>query len=117
MVSTSATWLGDDFSVPRRLPVAFDDNVTYGEMSQQWDGVVSDHVEYYSPEGLAWLTAGVGVGAAMANTGFDEHFLRHTYSENVVLGADARIHRAAAPAQVPRRRLLHGARLRRCRAG
>jgi membrane-associated phospholipid phosphatase len=44
--------------------------------------VLSDHVHYYSPNNLVALAGGVGLAAAMANTGADENF-RHFYQENV----------------------------------
>ncbi|MCA9247503.1 MAG: hypothetical protein KDA42_10320 [Planctomycetales bacterium] len=60
--------------------------VTFQSMfSAQWQGVLADHQAFYSPESLAWLGAGLGVGAVMANTGFDENFLRDTYVENIIL--------------------------------
>jgi hypothetical protein len=56
-----------------------------GLLGDQWERVCSDYREFYSCEGLTWLTAGVGAGALMANTGFDEHFMRDAFLDNVVL--------------------------------
>ncbi len=68
-----------------RLPVTSNRNVTYADvLGQQCSGICSDYAEFYSPRGLTWLAAGLGAGALMANTGFDEHTLRDTYSENII---------------------------------
>lgn len=59
--------------------------ITYGVLaSEQWAGMVGDHREFYSLEGATWFMVGLCGGAAMANSGFDEHFLRDTYVENVL---------------------------------
>lgn len=59
---------------------------TYRDLfASQAEGVVSDHCEFYSADSMTRLAAGVGAGALMANTAFDEHFLRDTYAENIVL--------------------------------
>ncbi len=47
--------------------------------------VLGDFRQFYSPVGIVWLVGGVGAGAAMANTGFDNHFMRDTYADNIVL--------------------------------
>lgn len=68
-----------------RLPEVEGERITFtGLASEQWQGVVADHKEFYSPESLTWLAAGFSVGAVMANTAFDDHFVRHNYLENVV---------------------------------
>lgn len=68
-----------------RLPPVDGDTFTLGDLIKEHsEGIVSDHVEFYSIEGLMWLAAGFGAGSLMANTGFDEHFLRDNYLENVV---------------------------------
>lgn len=66
---------------PPRLP-----DLTYAELVRsQAAGVWGDFREFYSVEGLTWLMFGVCGGAAMANTGFDEHFLRDKYVETIIL--------------------------------
>lgn len=63
-----------------------DSGTTFSELfKEQGTGILEDYYQFYSLKGLTWLTAGVGVGAAMANTGFDEHVVRHTFEENVIL--------------------------------
>lgn len=62
--------------------------LTYSDMvSQQAVGAVADLRNFYSGRSLVWLAGGIGAAAAMANTGFDEHFLRDTYVDNVVLAS------------------------------
>ncbi len=69
-----------------RLPPVDGPEITFSDaLAGHWDQIRSDHAEYYSAEGLTWLAAGLSAGALMANTAFDEHFLRDTYAENVVL--------------------------------
>jgi hypothetical protein len=68
-----------------RLPPVESDAAALDVIGRQWSLVLSDHAQYYSVRGLTGLTAGIGVGALMANTRFDENFLRDTYAENVVL--------------------------------
>ena len=76
--------------LPDRLP---DADLTYRELfREQWLGIRSDYAEFYSFRGLVELAAGFGVGAAMANTGFDENFLRDTYAENIVLAPSGEIY-------------------------
>lgn len=60
----------------------------------QAERIRTDHIEFYSLESLTWLVAGVGLGATMANTGFDEHFLRDTYRDNVVVAASEEYYQA-----------------------
>lgn len=70
-----------------RLPPdePLDSDITYMDLlSNQAKGIVSDYRQFYSVEGLLWLSGGLGAGALMANTGFDEYFLRDIYLENVV---------------------------------
>jgi hypothetical protein len=50
----------------------------------QWAGIRSDHLQYYSATGLTQLGLGLAVGAAVANTALDEHFVRHEYVENIM---------------------------------
>jgi membrane-associated phospholipid phosphatase len=60
------------------------DTTFLGVVGEQCGRVCSDYMEFYSCEGLTWLAAGVGAGALMANTGFDEHFMRDAFADNVV---------------------------------
>jgi hypothetical protein len=53
--------------------------------ASQANDVVNDYQQFYSPDGMIWLAGGLGVAAVMANTGFDEHFVRDAYLENIVL--------------------------------
>lgn len=72
----------------RRLPSieSIEPPVTYSSLlSEQMSGIAADHSEFYSGESLTWLAFGFAIGAGMANTGFDEHFIRDTYIDNVVL--------------------------------
>lgn len=63
-----------------------DHDITFGEMfKEQGTGILEDYSQFYSLKGLTWLVAGLGVGALMANTAFDEHLVRHTFEENVIL--------------------------------
>jgi membrane-associated phospholipid phosphatase len=57
----------------------------FGLVGDQCGRICSDYMEFYSCEGLSWLAAGVGAGALMANTGFDEHFMRDAFLDNVIL--------------------------------
>jgi hypothetical protein len=50
-----------------------------------WSGIASDYAGFYSAQGLTYLSIGLGAGALMANTAFDESFLHDAYAENVVL--------------------------------
>jgi hypothetical protein len=69
-----------------RLPLVDPLRLTYRDLfAKEWSGIQSDYFEFYSLEGLTWLAAGLAAGGLMANTGFDEHFLRDTYLENIVL--------------------------------
>jgi len=71
-----------------RLPPVEAQPLTYRDfVEEQWTGIRSDHAAFYSPKNLTWLAAGIGAGAIMANTGFDEHFLRDTYVENIVFAS------------------------------
>lgn len=68
-----------------RLPSVADDDATFGDMlREQWAGILEDHAQFYSFEGLTWLTLGVGAGAVMANTEFDESFVRDEYKERIL---------------------------------
>ncbi len=61
-------------------------DITYAAlMKEQASGIVEDWREFYSLEGLTWLAGGISAGALMANTGFDEHFVRDSYVDSVVL--------------------------------
>jgi hypothetical protein len=81
----------DDLSFPasadRACPPQDDETgVTFlGLIGDQCGRICSDYMEFYSCERLAWLAAGLGAGALMANTGFDEHFMRDAFLDNVVL--------------------------------
>lgn len=69
-----------------RLPLVETEAVNLRDrLQEQWAGIRSDYAEFYSPRGLAWLAGGIGAGALMANTGFDEHFARDAFLENIVL--------------------------------
>lgn len=69
-----------------RVPLVEVEAFTFRDLfAEQWTGIRSDHAEFYSPRSLAWLAGAIGAGAVMANTGFDEHFVRDTYIENIVL--------------------------------
>ena len=69
-----------------RLPPVDDNDATMlGLVGDQWSKICSDHAQFYSLTGLTWLAGGLGAGALMANTSFDEEFLHDTYAENVVL--------------------------------
>ncbi len=69
----------------RRVPSVVDDDLSFGNTFQeQWNNVRSDHAEFYSLNSLTWLTVGVGAAAVMANTGFDENFVRNEYKKNVL---------------------------------
>lgn len=64
---------------------SFSGDMTYMDLfSNQAGGIVSDFRQFYSADGLAWLAGGLSAGALMANTGFDEHFLRDAYVESIV---------------------------------
>jgi hypothetical protein len=65
--------------------LAMDDTTLLEVLRRQASLVRQDHVQFYSASGLKHLVVGVGAGALMANTGFDEHFLRDSYAENIVL--------------------------------
>jgi hypothetical protein len=68
-----------------RLPPVAREQITFRDLvEEQIHGVHVDHIEFYSRAGLTWLTAGFATGALMANTGFDEHAIRHKYLENIV---------------------------------
>ena len=54
--------------------------------------VRSDYAEFYSRPGLARLAVGIGVGAAMANSSFDEYILHDAYSENILLAPTHEFH-------------------------
>jgi hypothetical protein len=59
--------------------------VDYSDLfDEQMAGIKSDFIEYYSPQNLMLMTGGFTAGALMANTGFDEHFMRDTYIDNIV---------------------------------
>ncbi len=78
----------DGLSDITRLPPVGTEEITFKDMfAEQWAGICSDHAEFYSPHGLAWLAGGVTAGALMANTGFDEHFVRDAYVDSIVLRA------------------------------
>lgn len=67
-------------------PGVSNERLGYRELfSRQARGVVADVRHFYAPHNLLWLSGGVMAGAVMANTGFDEHLVRDSYLENVVL--------------------------------
>ena len=71
-------------------------HTTYRELAQeQGRGILSDHLRFYSAEGLGFLAVGVGAGAAMANTGFDEKFIRDEYIESIVRAPSDELYEAA----------------------
>jgi len=64
---------------------AGDAKVTFlGVVKDQFGRIPSDHRAFYSVRGLAWLAGGLGAGAAMANTGFDEHLIRDSVLDSIV---------------------------------
>lgn len=70
-----------------RLPPAPDFRFTFRERARArlWQfgaDVLEDHRHFYSLGSLAWLTADLGLGAALANTPADEN-LREAYQNNV----------------------------------
>ncbi len=89
---------GDQFTPMAQLtwPLpAEDDHITLASLfAAQWAGIRSDHGYYYSVESLSWLTMGLGVGAVMANTGFDEHAVRSEYAESVVFAPSDELYEA-----------------------
>ncbi|MEQ9380091.1 MAG: phosphatase PAP2 family protein [Pirellulales bacterium] len=91
-ISKHSPFFNNETAIWRLPPVADlasddkDHETTFREMfKEQGKGILEDYSQFYSMEGLTWLAAGVGVGALMANTAFDEHLIRHTFEENVVL--------------------------------
>jgi hypothetical protein len=77
--------LDSRFAQIARLPPVEGDRITFVNLlSDQADGVWRDHREFYSLSSLTWLTAGLGAGALMANTAFDERLVRDTYAENIL---------------------------------
>jgi hypothetical protein len=63
-------------------------------LSDQWNSILADHAEFYSPEGLLWLAGGFGAGAVVANTNFDERVIRDEYTENVILARSDHLYEA-----------------------
>ena len=71
-----------NFTIPQRLPPPEVPTIAFTQvLSEQWSGIRRDHAEFYSRQNMAWLAAGLSVGAVLANTGFDENFVRHEYAE------------------------------------
>ncbi|MFT5524483.1 MAG: hypothetical protein ACI9G1_000466 [Pirellulaceae bacterium] len=64
----------------QHTPISFTDLV-----GEQMAGIYNDHRGFYSRESLTWLTFAVAIGAGMANTGFDEHFIRDSYVDSIIL--------------------------------
>ncbi|QDU98694.1 phosphatase PAP2 family protein [Lignipirellula cremea] len=61
-------------------------DLTYADLfAIQRAGIADDYRNFYSPRSLIWLAGGFAVGGLMANTGFDEGFVRDVYLENIVL--------------------------------
>ena len=79
-----------NFTIPQRVPPVEVPKVEFTQvLSEQWSGVCRDHAEFYTRENMAWLAAGLSVGAVLANTGFDENFVRHEYAETFIfVGSD-----------------------------
>ena len=69
----------------RLPPIDSDDASLLKVFADQWSLIGSDHTEFYSTSGLTALAAGIGVGALMANTPFDESMLHDAYAENIAL--------------------------------
>ncbi len=69
----------------RLPPTDGGDATLLDEVTNRWSLIRTDHTEFYSLSRLTTTFAGVGVGALMANTPFDESVLHDVYAENVVL--------------------------------
>ncbi len=88
--STEPRQTSNSFRVERlplltRLPPVEEDITYRAIFTEQVTGIRSDHAEFYSFRGLYGLAGGLGAAAAMANTGFDEHFVRDAYLDSVIL--------------------------------
>ena len=69
-----------------RLPPIEERQETFvDELTKQASRIRADHTQFYSRSGLLSLGAGVGAGALMAHTPFDESVLHDLYAENIVL--------------------------------
>ena len=68
-----------------RLPPVYLEGIDPADVfAHSWHAIGADHANFYSVNNFTLLTAGFAAGALMANTGFDEHFIRHNYLRNVV---------------------------------
>lgn len=94
--SSQLTYEFTEQSTQRNQPTAnVKEDVTFVKMlDTQWEGICADHAEFYSPTGLTWLTIGLGSGALMANTGFDNYFLRDSYIDSIVLAPSDELYEA-----------------------
>ena len=59
---------------------------TYQQLlTRQLRGIAIDHQQFYQFDTMACLAGGIAAGALMANTGFDEQFVRDSYLDSIVL--------------------------------